>query len=225
MVVLKRQQKRVFVRFALVLLLLAATALLLQQTGAVRPVAIKKNLSGFPHTIGSWRLADTFQSSGDVVEMLGVDDYIQYNYISPEKRQINLYVGYYRAVGVEGAYHSPKNCIPGGGWGIDGVSNITLNAGIEGNKYSTVSKMLIRRGEDYQIVLYWFQNRGRIIASEYMEKVYLVWDALFKGRRDGTFVRITVADGGDIAAAEKEARQFAEAVMAELTNYLPGEKL
>ncbi len=226
MVTGKKSNSGVFLRFFFVLVLLAATAFLLQQTGEVRPVAIRKSLASFPHTIGPWQLAKTFQSSSDVLELLGVDDYIQYNYISPSNEMINLYAGYYRAVGVEGGYHSPKNCIPGGGWGIDSIDSVVLDTGLGGRRFSTVSQMIIRRGKEFQVVLYWFQNRGRIIASEYWEKFYLVWDALFMGRRDGTFVRIIMfARDGDIAATKDKAKRFAESVMVELAEYLPGEKL
>ncbi len=226
MVTGKKSQYGVFLRFTVVLVLLAVTAFFLRQTGEVRPVAIRKSLTQFPQTIGSWRLAESFQSSSDVVELLGVDNYIQYNYVSPADEVVNFYAGYYRAVGVEGAYHSPKNCIPGGGWGIDSTASVVLDAGIEGRESSTVSQMIIRKGNSSQVVLYWFQNRGRIIASEYWEKFYLVWDALFMGRRDGTFVRVIMsARDGDIAAARDKAKQFAESVMVELTDYLPGEKL
>ena len=122
---------------------------------------------------------------------------------------VNFYVGYYRAVGVEGSYHSPKNCIPGGGWGINTVKEVQLDEGIEGKDKAVVSEMLIRNGDEYQVVLYWFQNRGRIIASEYWEKIYLVLDALFKGRRDGSFVRImSYAENGDIAAAQARVKSL-----------------
>jgi EpsI family protein len=139
---------------------------------------------------------------------------------------VNLYVGYYSSVGVGGGYHSPKNCLPGGGWGIDTVKTIQLQAGIEGKKQSIVTEMLIRKGDEYQIVLYWYQNRGRVITSEYWEKIYLVLDALFKGRRDGTFVRIMVpAKGAEIEDAERRAQKFAQQVMVALENHLPGSRL
>ncbi len=187
---------------------------------------VKKSLSLFPHQIADYHLSDSFQSSSEVLKMLGVDDYIQYNYIDGANTQINLYAGFYKAVGVTGGYHSPKNCLPGGGWGIDTVKNVMLQAGIEGKKNSTVSEMLIRNGADYQVVLYWYQNRGRIIASEYWEKIYLVLDALFKGRRDGTFVRImTVAQDGDIKAAKERVKLFAEQVMPLFEEHLPGASL
>ena len=55
---------------------------------------------------------------------------------------------------------------------------------------------------------------------------YLVLDALFKGRRDGTFVRImTVAQDGDIKGAEAHIKLFAEQVMPLLDQHLPGASL
>lgn len=213
-------------RIVVLLLLIGVTWVYLQKSSSVRPVPIKKSLSNFPQTISSYRLSNSFQSSADVIEMLGVNDYIQFNYISDYGDLINLYVGYYRAVGVEGAYHSPKNCIPGGGWGIHAVKEVKLQRGIEGNKHSVVSQMLIRRASEYQVVLYWFQNRGRIISSEYWEKIYQVLDALLKGRRDGTFVRIiSHVQNGDIRETEARVKSFAEEVMGELENFLPGAEL
>lgn len=86
--------------------------------------------------------------------------------------------------------------------------------------------MVIRQGDEYQIVLYWYQNRGRIIASEYWDKIYLVLDALFKGRRDGSFVRIMIpVHGGDLKDAEHQVKTFAETVMVQLEAYLPGARL
>lgn len=215
------------IRVAIVLTLFGITWFLLKSTSAVVPVAIKKPLSSFPQVVGNYRLSDSFQSSADVIELLGVNDYIQYNYVADSGDRINLYVGYYRAVGVDGGYHSPKNCIPGGGWGIDTAKTVDLNAGTEGRKTSSVSQMLIRNGAQYQVVLYWYQNRGRIIASEYWEKIFQVVDAIALGRRDGTFVRImaNAGDGARIPTTEKQVRHFAEKVMPLLEEYLPGANL
>ncbi|MFV0438594.1 MAG: exosortase C-terminal domain/associated protein EpsI [Desulfopila sp.] len=213
-------------RVLAVLVLIALTWYAMHNTAGVQPVPIKKSLSSFPHTIGDYTLSSSFQSSSEVLEMLGVDNYIQYNYINSEGRRINLYVGYYRAVGVTGTYHSPRNCIPGGGWGIESVESRSLDAGLDGAKSSTIASMLIRNGNAYQVVYYWYQNRGKIIGSEYAEKIYQVLDAITMGRRDGTFVRVmsAVVDQ-DMAATEKEMKKFSELVMQDLENYLPGAKL
>ena len=66
---------------------------------------------------------------------------------------------------------------------------VQLDKGIEGKDEATVSEMLIRNGDEYQVVLYWFQNRGRIIASEYWEKIYLVLDALIKRTKRRQFYK------------------------------------
>ena len=86
--------------------------------------------------------------------------------------------------------------------------------------------MIIRNRNEYQVVLYWYQNRGRIIASEYMEKVYLVLDALSMRRRDGAFVRLmAIAPDGDVQATEILLKNFAELALVELDLYLPGKTM
>lgn len=213
-------------RVLVVVLMCAATWYALQFTAEVKHVPIKKSLSSFPRQIGEYVLSNSFQSSSEVIEMLGVDDYIQYNYIDGDGLRVNLYAGYYEAVGIDGGYHSPRNCIPGGGWGIDKVDDRLLDVGIEGSESSVVAEMLIRRGKEYQLVFYWYQNRGRIIASEYWEKIYQVLDAMFQGRRDGTFVRVMVSvPGEDFDLARSTLKAFSEDVMMELENHLPGTQI
>ena len=213
-------------RVIVLLALFVITWYFLQTTSQVTTVPIKKALALFPHQVGNYHLSKSFQSSADVIELLGVDDYLQYNYINESNRRINLYVGYYKAVGVSGGYHSPQNCLPGGGWGIDGVKHIVLRTGIDGKKEATVAQMLIRNGSEYQLVLYWYQNRGRIIASEYWEKIYQVLDAILMGRRDGTFVRIIAAiPENQRDVTEAALQDFAEQTMILLEDHLPGRQL
>ena len=209
-----------------VLLLLVGTWFILHNSSSVLSVPIKQSLASFPTQIGEWKFIHSSTSSDDVIEMLGVDDSIQFTYQNPAGKIVSLYVGYYSAVGVTGAYHSPKNCLPGGGWGIDAITPHSLATGIEGESNSVVSEMLIRNGDKYQIVQYWFQNRGRIIASEYWEKVYLVLDAISLKRRDGTFVRIiSTVQGTDFMSTSEEISAFSEQVMTLLESYLPGKTI
>lgn len=210
----------------IVVLLIIGTWFALQNSSSVTSVPIKQRLASFPKTIGQWHKIHSSTSSADVVELLGVDDEIYFTYQNASGKTITLYVGYYEAVGVTGAYHSPKNCLPGGGWGIDTIKPFAMETGIEGNAKSVITEMLIRNGNNYQLVLYWYQNRGRVIASEYWEKIYLVLDALFLKRRDGTFVRIMFSvQESDIAQASIEAGKFAELIMNNLESHLPGKKI
>jgi len=48
------------------------------------------------------------------------------------------------------------------------------------------SRMAFRR----QLVLYWYQTHGRIIASEYSAKPYMVLDSIRMNRTDAALVRV-----------------------------------
>jgi EpsI family protein len=203
-------------RVCIVLTCILITFILLQSVTGTNATPILQPLSNFPQQIGQWTLQNTRQSSEGVIDLLGVNDYIDYTYKDNNGNIINFYVGFYESVGTTGSYHSPKNCMPGGGWGIDTTKIVKIDQ-------VDVSEMVIRNGNQYQVVLYWYQNRGRIIASEYWEKIYLVLDALFMKRRDGSFVRLMVqTPGSSIEKAETLLKNFAQLSMPQLDNYLPG---
>lgn len=208
-------------RVLLVLFLLGSTFVLLQGVSGTLRTPIKQTLGKFPTMLADWKALSSRESTEAVVKMLGVDDYIEYNYADSTGRAVNFYTAFYESVGTGGGYHSPKNCIPGGGWGIDAVKTVEIQP--KGRGSVTVSEMIIRNRNEYQVVFYWYQNRGRIIYSEYWEKIYLVLDAILMKRRDGAFVRlIAPAPGGDIQQAEKTLQQFAGLAISELDNFLPG---
>jgi len=205
-------------RIAVVLALFALTFVGLQFSQTVRQVPIKQPLSGFPVEIGEWKFARKSFFSAPVIEMLGVADYISYDYTEGNGGWLNLYISYFTAVGVTGGYHSPQNCLPGGGWNIASVEDVALAMG------GQIKKVLVQKGGEQQVVLYWFQNRGRIIASEYWEKIYLVLDAVFKQRRDGSFIRIIgqLPKGGDKDKFTQEMVDFANKTVELAAQYIPG---
>lgn len=209
-------------RVLMVLALLVTTYLLLQGVSGTVRTPIKQSLNNFPSTLGEWKVLSSRASTDEVVKMLGVDDYVEYNYANPAGRALNFYAAFYESVGTGGGYHSPKNCIPGGGWGIDRVKAVQI-APTDGRAPVTVSEMIIRNRNEYQVVMYWYQNRGRIIGSEYWEKIYLVLDAVLMKRRDGTFVRLMApVANGTIEQTEQQLQGFAPLAMKELERFLPG---
>jgi EpsI family protein len=207
-------------RIVVVLALFAATFAALQLSQVVRETPIKQPLSGFPAEIGEWRFARKSFFAAPVIDMLGVADYISYDYVDGSGGGVlNLYISYFTAVGVTGGYHSPQNCLPGGGWNIAQVEDVDLPNGA-----GRIKKVVVQKGGELQVVLYWFQNRGRIIASEYWEKVYLVLDAVFKQRRDGSFIRIIgePPKGADPARFAQQMIDFAAKVTATAADFIPG---
>ena len=213
------------IRLIIILALFGLTYFLMQVTGTAKTVPIKKSLSLFPKQIGEWSFVDSHKLSDATIKMLGVDDYIDYNYVSKDGMKINFYASFFSSVGTTGGYHSPRNCLPGGGWGIADLSTLKLRLHSP-KKPATINSMITRKGPDRQIILYWFQNRGRIINSEYWDKIYTVLDAIFKQRRDGSFIRIIAPTTKDnIKNTEDALKKFAEEAMVILEDYLPGKKI
>ncbi len=197
-----------------------ATALVVQYAAHSKDVAPLKPLSGFPTLIDSW--AGRIEHFDDkIYEILGVDDSFMATYSNPEGGVVQLYVGFYESQREGELIHSPKNCMPGGGWNIVETSLVPIQ--LPGrDKEIEVIRLMLQKGSERQLVLYWFQSRGRFIASEYLQKIYLVLDSITKNRTDGSFVRLIspMSPKGEGATMET-LKEFARRVIPVLEEYLP----
>ena len=180
-----------------------------------------KPLSGFPTEIGEWRGKET-RFDQEIYDILGVDDSFLGNYQAPGNQSVNLYIGFYQSQRKGELIHSPKHCMPGGGWKImkTSIEEVPL-AGSNPGSMKTI-KLLLQKGREKQVVLYWFQSRGRIITSEYMQKIYLVIDSITKHRTDGSFIRlITPVQNNDEAGALDQLKAFTALLAPILNDYIP----
>ena len=174
-------------------------------------------LNEFPAAFATWHSED-FPYDADVVEAIGADDYINRLY-SGGTPPIELYIGYYKDQRSGDRIHSPKNCLPGSGW--EPVSSAQIQIGSEDGHPVLVNEYLVEQGSHRDMVLYWYQTRRRIIASEYWAKYWLVVDGLRHRSTDGTMVRIwtTASDGEESARAR--AMDFASHMYAQVGEFLP----
>lgn len=141
---------------------------------------------------------------------------------------VNLYVAYYATQHKGASIHSPRTCLPGGGWrltdfGQKELPNITVSS--TNGSPLTVNRAIIRHGEAKQLVYYWFEQRGRNITNEYMAKWYIFWDSLTRKRTDGALVRVIslVPPNANIEDIEKNLQQFVADFKPVFPNYIPGE--
>ncbi len=184
-------------------------------------VPIKKPLSEFPMRMGEWTgVKGRFDP--EIYDALGVDDSIMGDFRNPSGGLVNLYVGFYGSQREGDLIHSPKNCMPGAGWKITRTEiEDILVPGPETKKIKAI-KLRLEKDGSVNIMLYWFQSRGRFIASEYGQKLYLVLDSMLKHRTDGSFVRLVapVADGDESKALENMMK-FAALIIPVLEGHLP----
>jgi len=182
-------------------------------------VAPNKPFSEFPLEIDNWK-GITSQLDEKVYNILGVEDYILANYRKPSGEMVNLYVGFYQSQKEGDIIHSPKNCMPGAGWNITETSIEKIPMG-DSEKSMKVIKLFLQKGPEKQIVLYWFQSRGRIISSEYMEKVWLVIDSISRHRTDGSFVRLITPVVKDETTSMNLLKEFAQKAYPFLNEHIP----
>lgn len=183
----------------------------------------RKEFIDFPLQVGEWRSRNSEQLEQNILDSLKLDDYILMDYSAPDGTSVNFYAAYYLDQVAGEAAHSPRACIPGGGWVINDHRVIALDAIPGAEAPIGVNRLIIKKGEYTQVVYYWFQQRGRAIANEYMVKWYLFWDALTRNRTDGALVRLTTIIGPGETVEDGEARLHAFAVEAvpKLSDYVP----
>lgn len=177
--------------------------------------------STFPKQIGQWS-GNEEHFDQTTYDILGVEDSFLCNYRDSDGRQVQLYVGFYQSQREGDLIHSPRNCMPGAGWNImrSSLEEVTI-PGINPGKI-IMNKLSLGKGSQRQVVLYWFQSRGRFIASEYMQKVYLVVDSITRHRTDGSFVRlISPVVNDDEEKTMHDMKSFAKLLIPILEEYIP----
>ena len=179
----------------------------------------RKQLKDFPQEVGEWRRSRPDQILDDAtLAVLRASDYLLRDYRRADGQVGNFYVGYYASQREGATYHSPLNCLPGTGWTLSepGTAMVSLP---DGSQFAA-NKYVIENGQYRSLMLYWYQGRGRTVASEYWGKVYTVIDSVRLRRSDGAMVRVTVPVG-DSPDSEDVALKTALDLSAEAVAALP----
>jgi EpsI family protein len=82
------------------------------------------------------------------------------------------------------------------------------------------NRLVVQKNRDRQVVLYWYEGRGRRIASEYMNKLLLILDGMRENRTDAALVRITTPVDTTIEAAATRLDSFTSALGPSLARAL-----
>jgi len=208
-------------RFGILLVLILVAGVLVNAWSYLGEAHVeRKELKDFPQNIGAWQKTGTDQILDDeTMKVLRASDYLLRDFRKPEGQVANLYVGYYATQRTGATYHSPLNCLPGSGWTLSepGKATITLP---DGSSF-VANKYVIQNGDYKSLMIYWYQGRGRNVASEYWGKVYTVFDSVRLRRSNGAMVRVTVPIGASEAAAEQTAVEFASKASSVLPEFVP----
>ena len=180
----------------------------------------RKPLTELSQTLGDWRQRGSeIKFSEQTESVLKTSDYTMREYTFPDGRLANIYVGYYSSQRSGATYHSPQNCLPGAGWVMidPQIIDITTANGrtFKANRY------IIENGIYNEVMIYWYQGRGRVEASEYADKINTIWDSVTRSRSDGAIVRVMTGVGADEVASLKAASNLSARLAETLTPYVP----
>jgi EpsI family protein len=202
--------------FVLVLALLATRQVIAGRSSVERPLSAP--LAALPLELERWRGADAPAFAPEIERTLGADEYINRVYRDPDGAAVALYVAFYATQRHGDAIHSAQQCLPGTGWEPVSRSRVAVKAASE--RFS-VNRYIVQKRSQRQLVMYWFQGRGRSVASEYANKFHLLADGLLHRRTDGALVRVIAPITGSEHVADAAALRFLHAVHPHLARWLP----
>lgn len=190
--------------------------------GFSRGEAVSSNppLAGFPTEIGAWRMIQQGVIEPEIKDVLRADDYLIRDYAASPEKSADLFVAFFKSQRAGQTPHSPKNCLPGSGW-IWTISD-TISVPISGRSPIQINRYLVSRGDSRALVLYWYQSRDRVVASEYKAAAFVAWDALRYNRTDTALVRVVVpVEQGRTEFATQTGVEFIQAFFTTLRGFFP----
>jgi EpsI family protein len=207
-------------RVTAIALLLAGTALFLHARARGEFIPVRTSLASFPVVLSSWAGTDV-PIPDEILKSLGPGDFLQRTYENqPWEAYVDLYLAY--LPNRPALYnHLPQDCLVGSGWSPVESSITTLT--FPGDTPFQANRYLIAKGNDRQLVLFWYSAHGRRIASEDWMDFYLVFDSLRLNRSDNALIRMNteLQPGEQPDQAERRLLSFAGLVNPILKNYIP----
>jgi len=208
-------------RFAIVTLLLAGTALFLRALDRQQSVLPRTALASFPVELKSWAGTD-IPIPDETLKSLGKGEFLQRSYKDPISggAYVDLYVAY---IPDQHALfrHLPQVCLEGSGWSP--VESGTTTLAFPGDAPFPANRYLIAKGDDRQLVMFWYSVRGRRVATQDWKNAYLALDSLRLRRSDNALIRMNteLQPGENPEDAERRLLSFAGLVSPLLKNYIP----
>lgn len=181
----------------------------------------KIDLESLPLTIGDW-FGKSLKIEQEIIEILKSDQGLLRKYVNSQGEEVWLYMCYFKDQKYGAQIHSPKHCLPGGGWVILKHKKIALPSIDSIIPEHKVNLLEISNGKIKQMVLYWFIMGDNTISSEWMLKLNLIKNALLGKPRDATFIRLSssLSDEQDITYKSRILIDFAQNLLISFNNKL-----
>lgn len=119
-------------------------------------------------------------------------------------RVLWLFVAYFASQTYGSQIHSPRHCLPGGGFQIESTEPFALP--LSDGAILNVNRLAIANPRRRELMLYWYETRSGVITGEYGLKLDLMKNAVLLRPTDAAICRLTMplslTDDFDRATAE-----------------------
>ena len=158
------------------------------QTRSQKKMVLRAPLTTILPSIPGYQTFD-LKIDDDQRRVAGMTDYVSRAYVHDSTSQFQTLVSYYASQAQGQTIHSPRNCLPGAGWEV--LRGDLRSVDVDGSRL-VVNHYAIKNGDETAVVYYWYQGRGRVVASEYAVKWNLLRDAALLGHTEEALVRIVL---------------------------------
>lgn len=156
-----------------------------------------------------------------VEKVLGADDYVSVTYSAAGQAPVSFFAAWYENQSTGGGIHSPEVCLPVAGWEVSELKPHKVD--MRGTSYGEfkLNRAVIQKGNNQQLVYFWFEQRGKRMTSDLHAKISGIVDGWTRGRVDGAMVRFITPVTGTVAEADARLQGFMRETLKTLPRYLP----
>lgn len=191
------------IRYVIAILIVAASGIYVGLLRQMPPVASElPRFELLPAEFEGWRSQD-FETDENTARVLAADATLNRLYQRTDGTSIWLFIAYFRQQQVNAQIHSPRNCIPGGGWRIRSLERCDL---VLDGELRSATQMRTARADASQDVIYWFSTHGAVTGNEYILKLQQVKNSILRRPSNAAFVRYNAATSDSSALLEVMTR-------------------
>lgn len=181
-------------------------------------VPVPRPFVEFPVAHRDWTMIGQSTLSSNILGVLKPTEYLSRRYARPDGARVDLYLSFFSGGENSGSIHSPKHCMPGGGW--TELSSGTMDVDI-GGKAITLARSVYAMGDTREVFLYWFDVRGQTLVDEVSLKMMEIVGSALHRRRDQSFIRISTSIGVEEDRAMERCVEFLRDFYPVIREFIP----
>jgi EpsI family protein len=141
-------------------------------------------------------------------EVLKADTSTLRIYQEPAGELYWFFVAYFSSQKYGSQIHSPKHCLPGGGFKILSIEPYDVE--LADGHAITVNRLAIANQRRMELMLYWYETRSGVISDEFGLKLDLMKNSILLMPTDAAICRVTLplSLNADFETATERATEF-----------------